>query len=182
VKEVIPDNVDPANVQIWFQDESRIGQQGTLTRMWAEKGKRTRVVRQQQYLSTYIYGAVCPSEGKAVGLVLPHTNTLSMQEHLNEISKQICPSKHGVLIHDRAGWHVAKDLVIPENLLMLALPSYSPELNPVEQIWQWLRQHFLSNRAFADYNAILDACCEAWNAFAENDSLIRSLSQVYHFL
>jgi len=146
-----------------------------MTRIWAEKGKRTRVVRQQQYLSTYIYGAVCPSEGKAVGLVMPYTNTLSMQEHLNEISAQICPGKHGVVIHDRAGWHIAKDLAVPSNVSLLSLPPYSPELNPVEQIWQWLRQHFLSNRAFESYEAIVNACCEAWNAFVGTDNLVQSL-------
>jgi len=97
-------------VDVWYQDESRIGQQGSLTRMWAEKGTRPRVVRQQQFNYTYIFGAVCPARDEAVGLVMPYTNTDTMQIHLEYISAKIPNGRHCVLIMDQAGWHTTKKL------------------------------------------------------------------------
>src|SRR5260221_7926279 len=85
VLEVIPEDVSLENVQIWFQDETRIGQQGSLSRLWAEKGTRPRVVRQQQFIYQYIYGAVCPEEEIAAAIIAPHNNTATMALHLEEI-------------------------------------------------------------------------------------------------
>jgi len=97
-------------VDIWFQDETRVGQQGSLTRMWAEKGTRPRVVRQQQFNYTYIFGAVCPARDTAVGLVMPYANRNTMQIHLEHISAQIPEERHAVLVLDRAAWHTTKKL------------------------------------------------------------------------
>lgn len=163
-------------VDIWFEDESRVGQQGSLTRIWAEKGTRPRVPRQQQFLYEYIFGAVCPKREIAVGLVLPCANAEGMQLLLNEISAETPPGRIAVIIMDGAGWHHFKGLVIPENIRILFLPAYSPELNPVEQIWQYLKDKFLANRVFVSLEEILDECCAAWNAFANNPSLISSLT------
>lgn len=163
-------------VDIWFEDESRVGQQGSLTRIWAEKGARPRIVRQQQFLYEYIFGAVCPKRKIAVGLVLPWANGEGMQLMLNEISKETPTGRISVIIMDGAGWHHFKGLIIPGNIRILFLPAYSPELNPVEQIWQYLKDKFLANRVFDSLEEILDACCEAWNSFANNPSLISSLT------
>lgn len=84
---VLPEGVDTKDVDIWFQDETRIGQQGSITRVWHYKGQRPSMVRQQQYLSTYLYGAVCPATGQSVGLVLPYANDDCMKLHLQEITK-----------------------------------------------------------------------------------------------
>ena len=86
-----------------------------------------------------------------------------MQLHLNEISKQVDTKAHAVVLMDRAGWHSTGKLKIPENLTIILLPPKSPELNPVENIWQYLRANHLSNWDFENYEAIVEAACEAWN-------------------
>lgn len=88
-----------------------------------------------------------------------------MNEHLAEISRQVAPGAHAVVTLDGAGWHKpGGKLRVPDNISLLPLPPYSPELNPVENIWQFLRQNHLSNRVYESYEAIVDACCDAWSA------------------
>ena len=106
---------------------------------------------------------------------MPRANTHAMQAHLREISRQVAPGAHAVLLLDRAGWHTTGKLKIPKNLTIILLPSRSPELNPVENIWQFLRANFLSNRVFETYDAIIDAACHAWNALVETPKTIRSI-------
>lgn len=98
-----------------------------------------------------------------------------MQIHLDEISKKVTFKKHAVLVVDRAGWHRAKGLKIPQNISLLYLPPYSPELNPIEQIWAYLRQHYFANRAFNGYADILNVCADVWQEFAATPGLISSL-------
>ena len=86
-----------------------------------------------------------------------------MQLHLDEIAKDIAPGRHAVLLLDKAGWHMSPRLDPPENLTLLPLPAKSPELNPVENVWQFMRDNWLSNRIFFDYDNIIDHCCDAWN-------------------
>ena len=112
---------------------------------------------------TYIFGAICPKKGKGAGLVLPYCDTGAMQEHLAEISQAVDPGAHAVLILDQAGWHVTPKLEVPENITLMFLPPRSPELNPVENVWQFIRDNWLSNRVFRDYDDIVDQCCRAWN-------------------
>ena len=100
-----------------------------------------------------------------------------MNLHLQEISSQVAPGAHAVLIVDGAGWHKPGGrLNIPENVSLLFLPPYSPELNPVGNIWQFLRQNFLSNRVYATYEAIVDACCDVWNKLIAVPERIRSIA------
>lgn len=153
-----------------------MGQQGSLTRVWARKGTRPRAVRQQQFLYQYIFGAVCPSQGTCAAIVVPCANGACLTAHLEEISRYVPDGRHGVIVMDQAGWHVCKDLVIPENLSILHLPAYSPELNAQENIWQYLKQTALSNRVFKSAVDIIDACCQAWNDLAHNPSLITSIA------
>lgn len=116
-----------------------------------------------------------PISGNHAAVILPAVNTDAMQIHLDEISKKVSPEKHAVLVVDRAGWHRAKGLKIPQNISLLYLPPYSPELNPVEQIWAYLRQHYFANRAFNGYIDILDVCVNAWEAFTATPDLISSI-------
>ena len=95
--------------------------------------------------------------------MLPFANTRAMQMHLDEISCNVAAKAHGVVLMDRAGWHSTDKLKVPKNLTIILLPPRSPELNPVENIWQYLRQNWLSNRVFEDYDAIIEAGCQAWN-------------------
>lgn len=107
---------------------------------------------------------------------MPHANTQAMQKHLEEISASIATNAHGVIIMDGAGWHKSATLNIPENLSILFLPPYSPELNPTENIWQYLRQTYLSNRVFETWEAIVEACCHAWNCLTAETGRIRSIA------
>jgi len=98
-----------------------------------------------------------------------------MQWHLEEISFQVAPGAHAVVILDQAGWHGAKDLKIPHNITLLPLPPRSPELNPVENIWQFMRDNWLSNRVFRSYKDILNHCCYAWNQLTQQPWRIMSI-------
>ena len=171
----MPDKIELSSVDIWLQDETRVGQQGSLTRIWAPKGTRPRKVKQKQFISTYIYGSACAATGESFGLVLPYTNTETMELYLSQFSKQIRPNRHVALLIDNAGWHIAKDLKIPHNITLIPLPPYSPELNAMEQVWQWMKSNYLSNRYFKDYEDIVDKASLAWNEFAKDPKLVQSI-------
>jgi hypothetical protein len=104
-----------------------VGQQGTLTRIWARRGTRPRAPCDTRYQWAYLFGAVCPARGIAAGLVLPVINTEAMNAHLAEIARNVAPGAHALLILDGAGWHGSAALVVPDNLSLLTLPPYSPE-------------------------------------------------------
>ena len=150
--------VDPS-----CKDEARVGQQGTLTRVGARRGTRPRAPRDRRYAWAYLFGAVRPERAVGAGLVLPYADTEATGLHLAEIGHHVAPGAHAVVVLDGAGWHAAGDLVVPENLTLLPLPRYSPELNPVENVWEYLRQNKLGLRVWPDYDAIVATCCEAWN-------------------
>ncbi|MCK5081312.1 MAG: IS630 family transposase [Candidatus Omnitrophica bacterium] len=173
--EGIKDKIESDKIEVWWQDESRIGQQGSLSRVWATKGTRPRVVRQRQFLSTYIFGAVCPDRDVGCALILPQCNSGMMQIHLDQISEHVKKGHHAILLMDRAGWHTTEALNVPKNITLMPLPPYSPELNPMEQVWQQLRKIKLSNTNFKDYDDIVDSCCEAWNCFCDEDGNIQNL-------
>ena len=173
MKEILPFGIRVEDTEIWFQDETRIGQQGSLTRTWYYKGKRPRIVRQQQFLNAYIFGAVCPAKAKVSGFISPYCNAQAMQIHLNILAEEV--EKHAVLVLDRAGWHVAKSLDIPKNITLLYLPAYSPELNPKENFWQSLKNRHLANRVFDSFDDIMDSCENAWREFTQNKEYFAQL-------
>ncbi len=162
-------------VEIWFQDEARLGQKNGLTRLWARKGTRPRQPADQRYHNAYLFGAICPAHGKGAALMLPWADAQAMQMHLDEISRHVARKAHAVVLMDRAGWHTTGKLKVPKNLTIILLPSRAPELNPVENIWQYLRANWLSNRVFEDYNAIVDAGCEAWKKLIAQPETITSI-------
>lgn len=175
---MIPGHIALDKVDVWFQDEARFGQQNTTTRLWAERGTRPSAVKQQQFESAYLFGAVCPATGATEALITPFVNKDIMQQHLELISKRTKVGRHTVVIMDGAGWHtddIAKDI---DNVSIIKLPPYSPELNPVEQVWSWLRQHHLANRCFEGYDDIVDACSNAWKSFiADTERVIKLCSR-----
>lgn len=162
-------------IELWWQDEARVGQKNKITRRWARRGTRPRAPRDQRTKSAYIFGAICPQQGKAAGLVLPFCNTAAMNLHLQEISRAVSPGAHAVILLDQAGWHTTGKLTLPDNITLLTLPSRAPELNPVENIWQFMRDNWLSNRIFASYDAILSHCCDAWNKLVDQPWQIMSI-------
>ena len=109
--------------------------------------------------------------------MLPYVATYAMNLHLAEISTQVTPGAHAVITLDGAGWHQqGGKLRLPDNISLLPLPPYSPELNPQENIWQFLRQNYLANRIYASNTAIVDVCCEAWNALIASPTTITSIA------
>lgn len=152
-----------------------MGQKNKLTRQWAKRGSPPRVACDQRTKSTHIFGAICPEKGKGAGLVLPRCDTQAMNRHLAEISHHVAPGAHAVLVLDQAGWHTAKDLIVPNNITLLPLPPRSPELNPVEKVWQFMRENWLSNRVFRSYRDILDHCAWAWHDLVTQPWLIMSI-------
>ena len=162
-------------IEIWFQDEARIGQKNKITRRWAKRGTRPVAPHDQRTRSAWIFGAICPARGVGAALVLPICNTAAMTLHLREVSATVAPHAHAIVIVDQAGWHFSNHLEIPDNITLMPLPPKSPELNPVENIWQFLRQNWLSNRVFKSYKDILDHCCFAWNMLVEQPWKIMSI-------
>jgi transposase len=108
---------------------------------------------------------------------MPYANTEAMNKHLEEISKAVSPGAHAVLVHDGAGWHGSQGLTVPVNITTITLPPYSPELNPVENVWKYLRKNKLANRLYETYADIVEACCEAWNALIATPGRIASITQ-----
>jgi hypothetical protein len=176
VTAALPEHAAGKPLEIWFQDEARVGQQGRLTRLWAKRGTRPRAPRDQRYAWTYLFGALCPARATGAALVLPFVDTPAMNRHLAEIGRCVCPGAHGVLLLDGAGWHKAKGLRVPANLTLVRLPSYSPELNPMENVWEYLRENQLSLRVWPDQGAVVESCCEAWNGLMRRPEQITSLT------
>ncbi len=155
-----------------------MGQKGTLAYLWALRGSRPAAVRDNRHDSAYLFGAVCPTRAVGAAIIMPAVNSEAMAEHLQEISTQVLSGAHAILLCDSAGWHQkGTRLNIPENITLLPLPPYSPELNPMENIWEYLRANQLSMLVWDSYEAILAACKEAWNFLIQNPERIRSIAQ-----
>jgi transposase len=148
-------------VRVLFQDEARFGQQGTLSTVWAPTGSRPSVIRQNGRKSIWVFAAVEPETGWSMATTFRHANTESMQAFLDQVASKIRRREHAVMILDGAGWHHAKELRWPRRITPLFLPPYSPELNPVERLWLWLRNNHWSNRVYADEAALEAAARES---------------------
>jgi transposase len=144
-------------------------------RQWAKCGARPRQPADQRYANAYLFGAICPARGTGAGLALPQADTEAMQLHLEEISRHVAHGAHAVLLLDRAGWHTTTSLAVPTNITLVFLPSRAPELNPVENIWQYMRGNWLSNRVFETYDDIIEAACEAWRNLINQPETITSI-------
>jgi hypothetical protein len=103
VSRALPDHAGDKPLEIWFQDEARIGQKGTLTRLWARTGSRPRAPRDTRYEWAYLFGAVCPQRAVGAALVLPYADSQAMNLHLREIGRTVAPGAHAVLVLDGAG-------------------------------------------------------------------------------
>jgi putative transposase len=106
---------------------------------------------------------------------MPYCDTPAMQAHLAEISAAVEPGAHAVVLLDQAGWHMSAKLQTPDNITLLPLPPRSPELNSQENVWQFLRDNWLSNRIFNSYEDIVAYCCEAWNKLVDQPWRIMSI-------
>ena len=165
-------------IEIWFQDEARVGQQGTLEYIWAPRGSRPLAVRDNRRDSVYLFGALCGHRAAGAAVIMPAANSEAMSEHLKEISTQIAPGAHAASICDGAGWHRRGDkLTVPDNIALLPLPPYSPELNPMENVWDYLRGNKLSHAIWKTYDDIVEACANAWRFLIDDPDRIRSITR-----
>jgi hypothetical protein len=153
----------------------RVGQKTHRTRVWGKTGTRPRQVADLRTGCAYLFGAICPERAIGAALTTQRADTWAMQLHLDEISANVAPGAHAVVLLDRAGWHTTKKLRRPDNLTLMPLPPRSPELNPQENVWQFLRQRFLSNRVFLTYDDIVEAVCDAWNRLLDEPQRITSI-------
>ena len=149
-----------------------------MVRRWYQRGMRPRMVKDQRYRSAYIFGAVCPARDTGAALVITHVSVAAMNLLLEEVAAQLPPGTHAVMLIDNAGWHTSGDIRVPPNISLLNLPPYSPELNGIERVWQYLRDRYLSGPLFEGTRAIIDACCEAWNRLLEEEGRIQSLTDL----
>ena len=142
-------------IKLMFQDEARFGRISDVRRCWAPRPLRPVCQAMLTHEYTYAYGAVDVCTGELDSLILPHVNTGCMQLFLNEVSARH-PDEHIVMVMDGAGWHRSDALKAPDNIYLLKLPPYAPELNPIEHIWDELREKFFHNCAFHSLDALED--------------------------
>lgn len=149
-------------VEVYFCDETRYGQQGILVRQWSKISERPTRPRQIEYKNGWIIGAACPSTGAHHGLITTHAATDFMQEFLKSFSKSLRSNEHAILVLDNAGWHHSRRLTIPSNVTLHFLPPYSPDLNPIENLWKFMKSKFLCNKFYQDTKQIIETGVEAW--------------------
>ena len=151
-------------IEIWFQMRPGLASREPTRIIWAPIGARPLMVRDNRHDSAYIFGAICPQRGVGAPMITPAANTEMMNLHLAEISMQVAEGAIAVLICDGAGWHqLGGELVVRKNIVLLHLPPYSPELNPLENVWDYLRQNKLCALVWNSYDDIVEACKTAWN-------------------
>lgn len=155
--------------------DARVGQKNGITRRWARRGTRPSTPKDQRTRSAYLFGAICPAKGKGAALVMPRCDTHAMALHLKEISREVARGRHAVVLLDQAGWHTSAKLSVPRNITLMPIPPRCPELNPMENVWQFLRDNRLSNRIFQSYEDILDHCCDACNSLVDQQWRIMTI-------
>lgn len=136
---------DKRPIKIMFQDEARFGRINEPVKCWAPKGIRPIVSKQYIREYIYVYAAVCPISGEVFSLIMPYCNTESMSIFIEELSSYYKDSRI-IMFMDKAGWHTSKELIIAENVRILHLPPYSPELNPAEHLWEHMREKYFRNQ------------------------------------
>ena len=153
-----------------------MGQKGSLSYVWAPVGSRPAMVRDNRHDAVYIFGAICPERGVGAAIITPAANMECMNFHLAEISTQVAPGSIAAVICDGAGWHQrGRKIKLPHNIVLLPLPPYAPELNSMENVWDYLRANKLSACVWDGYHEILAACADAWNWLANDPARIRSI-------
>jgi transposase len=161
------------------QDEGRFGRISRPKRCWAPPGIRPVVPSQVVRESMYVFAAVAPSLGKLSALVLPTANTAMMTLFLEQVSQDFADS-FIVMQVDQAGWHRSKELVIPANMRLIQQPAYSPEVNPVEHLWEELREKYFHNRLFSSLDVLSDELCRGLNELADDQARLTSMMSFPH--
>jgi hypothetical protein len=158
-----------------YEDEARFGQHGTLTRVWARKGSRPKALQQVGYENLYLLAAVCPETGADCAMIAPYLDTHVINVFLEQLSASLPADVHAALVWDGAGYHKSGTLQVPQNITLVPLPPYSPQLNPIENLWHYLRSHYWSNRCYADYDALEAAACHAWQQLVAQSGILKTV-------
>jgi transposase len=161
--------------EVWFFDESRFGTHSKIGHGWFKTGIRTPVKIKLGYKNFYLYSATNPKTGKEFSLLLPNVNIDCMNVFLEELGK-VNKDHKMVIIMDGAGWHKSDKLLIPKNIRIIILPPYSPELNPVEKLWQYIKDRTIKNRIYKTIRELEDAVCRFIRALTPE--IIRSVCGV----
>jgi transposase len=162
-------------VEVLLRDEAGFGWQGTTTHVLVKTGSRPRAVRQTEYEWLYVVGAGCPESGESVGLFSSTINSDVVNIFLKQFAEEISRDVHVLLLYDQACFHTSKMSKIPENMTIVPLPPYSPELNPVENLWHYLRSHYWANRIYAGYDALRLAAVDVWQKAALDKEKVKSV-------
>jgi transposase len=168
---------DNPNKQVFFFDESRFGTHSKIGHGWFEKGKRTQVKIKLGFQNFYLYSAININTGDDISCLMPSVNTINMNEYLKLLSQEL-GDRQAILVMDGAGWHRSKTLEVPHNIEIMYLPPYSPELNPVERFWQYVKKHTIKNRIYEKLDDLKDAVCD----FIKNlkkDEILKTCSVNY---
>ena len=155
-----------------FQDEAIFGRIGKIYKCWALFNQRPTIYQHKIRQYRYVYGAVDPFSGESCFRITTHCDTEFMNYFLCELSNQY-PDSYILLVCDNAGWHKSKGLQVPDNIEIMHIPPYTPEMNPTEQIWDEIREKYFANRFFNSLNKVVDTLCMAVNSLSE--STIRSI-------
>jgi len=166
---------DNRPVLIMAEDEGRFGRISNSRSAWAPAGFRPVSARQVIRKFTYVYAAVCPSLGIMTTLILPFANTEMMTIFLDQVSKDF-KDFFVIILVDRAGWHISKILTIPENIRLIPQPAHSPELNPVEHIWDEIREKYFYNKAFKSLDDVENVLCKGINRLSSRPEKLKSLT------
>ena len=161
--------------RVFFQDEGRFGRISDGRSCWAPLPLRPTIGSQVVREYIYAYVAVCPQDGQMSSLILPWVDAKLMSVFLAQTAAQF-PDEHCVMILDGAGWHKAHDLVVPSNMTLVPLPPYSPELNPAEHVWDYIRENDLRNLVFPDLDKVMDAVETSLHHLHGSPHLLRSMT------
>jgi len=163
------------DVPIYSFDESRFGTKSQLGHGWFSKGTRPRVKVKLGFKSFYVYSAVHSNNGDSFSLIMPSVNTECMNVFLENLALKLKGRKIFLLM-DGAAWHKSKALTVPDNIQIILLPPYSPELNPVERLWRYIKNSVIKNKIYSSLDQLEEALC----AFIPNmtDTIVKNISSI----
>jgi hypothetical protein len=162
-------------MRVLFQDEGRFGRIGDARSCWAPLPLRPTVCSQLVREYVYAYVAVCPADGQMSSMILPWVDARLMSIFLAQTAAQF-PNEHCIMFLDGAGWHKAHELTVPDNMRLLPLPPYSPELNPAEHVWEYIRENDIRNQIFSTLDEVMDTVETSLRHLHEAPEELRSMT------